>query len=70
MVRHVGMRLFELLKDDVLTDVTFIVQGSAIKGHRNVFTAYSGMLRELLENKGDQVEIEDVAPQTFQAVLE
>ena len=70
MVRHAEIRLFEMLKDEVMTDVTFMVQGSAMKGHRNVISSSGTMLRELLESKADRVEIEDVAPHTFQAILE
>jgi len=53
-----------------MTDVTFLVQGNAIKGHRIVVMSYGGMLQELLEANAGQIEIEDITPQTFKTVLE
>ena len=70
MVKHAGIRLFEMLKDDFMTDVTFIVQGTEIKGHRAVASCQGGLLRELLVSENKRIVIDDISPQTLTAVLE
>jgi len=61
-----------MLNEDVMTDVTFIVQETEIKGHRVVASSQGGVLRELLENcTNGRVEIgRDIAPHTFKTVLQ
>ena len=69
--RPIGKRLYDMLNSDALTDVTFIVQGTEIKGHRVVASSHDGILRQLVENSAtNRIEIdEDMAPHTFNTIL-
>ena len=71
MAKPIGTRLLEMLNGQIMTDITFLVQGTEIKGHRTVVSSYGGPLRALLETDAKQVEIpEDISVTTFKSILQ
>ena len=70
MGKNIGSRMFQMLLDDDMTDVTFLVQGSEIRGHRNIISSCGGLLRELIESDEDKPEIKNISQDTFRTVLE
>ena len=71
MAGSTGYRLFDMQKEDILTDVTFLVKGTEVKGHRNVAASRGGKLQELAYSKEERIEISDeIALNTFKSVLE
>ena len=68
MTKHAGTRMYQMQKNGELTDVSFMLQGCEIKGHRIVFISYGGLLQQLVEK--NELDIKDVSPETFHSVLE
>ena len=65
-----GTLLFALLKEDFMTDVTFVVQELEVKAHGVVVSCRGGKLRKMVEEKKEKIEIENVSPETFNTILE
>jgi hypothetical protein len=57
-------------RDDILTDITFVVQGTSVKAHRNVMGSHGGHLRQLVQSGTDRVEIsEEIQCHTFKMIM-
>lgn len=67
-----GSRLYDLLKDDIESDITFIVQGKEVKAHRVVALSQGGLLKDLLLPKRENVIrlSDEISPDNFETILQ
>ena len=70
MADKTGSLLLNMQREDLMTDYTFIIQDTELKVHRNVVCCRGGKLKELVEEKPEQLEIDDMDLQTFTTLLE
>ena len=70
MAVDTGILLLRMQKDGSMTDVTFLVQGTEVKAHKNVVCCRGGKLKEMVENNPKTVQIEEISLATFSTVLE
>ena len=71
MAGRLQNRLVDLLEKNILTDVTFIVQGQEFKCHKVLIASHPGVLRDhVMKNAGQQIDLgETINPGTFNNVL-
>ena len=69
MAEELGNLLFRMQQEASLTDITFVVQDTEVKCHRNVLSCRGRHLKEMIEKSPERVEICDMTAETFNAVL-
>ena len=70
MSMDTGNLLFQMQKNNSMTDITFVVQGKEVKAHKNVVCCRGGKLKEMVENNPKTAHIKEINLATFNAVLE
>ena len=69
MVQGLSGRLFRMQKEDQWTDVTFVVNGHKINGHRVIMSSHGGPMQKLLLNNPGNIKIDDMGHDTFDTLL-
>ena len=70
MAVDTGFLLYKMQQTGALTDITFHIQGTEFKAHRNVISCRGGKLQDIVEEDPKHVVIENITLETFSTVLE
>ena len=68
-MKDIKTRLLTMLRDSSMTDALFVVQGQEIRCHNLILNSCENKLKNLVAANPKKVDIDDVSPDTFQAIL-